>query len=64
MQLVYYPRKEAYLVPQAHNLDGIPINIYEENSARNNFSELKWTLFVSIHVTIATTGMHSGAPAE
>ena len=27
--------KEAYRVPQTHILDGIPMNIYEENSDRN-----------------------------
>ena len=42
-----YLRKEAYLVLQTRNLDGIPINIiYEDNSARNFRvqTERKWTL--------------------
>ena len=40
------PMEEAYRVSQTCNLDGIPMNIYEENSARNFRvqSERKWTL--------------------
>ena len=40
---------ESYRVPQTRNLDGIPMNIHEENSARNFWvqSECKWTLVVN-----------------
>ena len=41
-----YPWKEAYQVLKTCNLDGIPMNIYEENCARNFRvqSECEWTL--------------------
>ena len=42
-----YPRKKhTYQVPQTCNLDEIPMNIYEENSARGFWvqSEREWTL--------------------
>ena len=44
MQLENYQSKQAYRMPQTRNLDGIPMNIYEENSARNFRvqSEYEW----------------------
>ena len=40
-----YLQKESYWVPQTRNLNGIPMNIYEENSAHNFQvqSEREWT---------------------
>ena len=47
VQLIcFLPAEEAHWMPQTCNLDGIPININEENST-SNFrvqSEREWTL--------------------
>ena len=44
--------KESYRVPQTCNLDGIPMNIYEENSTRNFRvqSESEWTFVLNLHL--------------
>ena len=62
VQLKVTRRKNIPGVPQTRNLDGIPMNIYGENSASNFCvqSECEWTLltivthFRKIHLNMAT----------